>query len=253
MNLRSAPSCVTFLPLSMRHAFSLIELLAAIAVVAVLAAILIPSLRSVHLSSLESKGVANMRQIGIAIDLFGQENNNKFPPGVAGTTDYATILTPYLGGKGSKWGEGVVRSPVFKDPLADDQEGNYHFSGNPNFLPDLQQPLPENPSASDLERMIARTTATRPGEQILLADGCVVPGWGHNSAATLYAVSGIWSPYPNDGSNKAVPRGPDKDGAGGNLRWRSANGQGVKCLFVDSHVAVMREGDLLQKHFQKDR
>lgn len=233
--------------------YSLVELMAVIGIMAVLVGLLIPVAGSIRSTAREVEGGERLRQIGMAIGLFSQDHHDHFPPGVSGGTDYATILSPYIGGKGKSWGDSPMRSPVFKDPAADDARGNYHFSANPHFMPDIQRWDEEGPRPDDLDRLISRHRATRPSEQILLADGCQVDRFGYNSSATLYSVSGIWGLYPSLTSDNPVARGPDIMGSGGHLRWRAAGGQGVKCLFVDGRVAVMREGELLQRHFQRDR
>jgi prepilin-type N-terminal cleavage/methylation domain-containing protein len=238
-------------PTPKRAAFTLIELLTVIAIIGVLAAILIPAIGAVRQNANEAKGLNNLRQIGVAISMFCTEHSNKFPPAVTQNSDYARILAPYFGAEGSTWAdvsEGE-RSEVFKDPSADYQAGVYHFGANPNFMGDLQQWNETDPRPDDIARMVSRLSAQRPGQQILLADACQMNGG--NPHATLYSVSGIWNNY-SGGSSAPVARGSDQDGAGGHLRWRAAGGDGVKCLFIDGHVSVMQEGELLQKHFQRD-
>jgi len=235
------------------RAFTLIELLTVIAIIAVLAAILIPAVGSVQRNAKEAKGVSNLRQIGVAISLFGTDYSNKFPPAVTRNSDYARILAPYFGAKGNTWADVPVgeRSEVFKDPMAENQNAVYHFGANPNFMGDIQTWDSDSPRPDDLARMVSRLSVQNPAEKIILADACQMSGG--NPHATLYSVSGIWTASPNAGSNTPVVRGPDADGAGGHLRWRAGNGDGVKCLFVDGHVQVMTEGKLLQKNFQRDR
>lgn len=59
--------------------FTLIELLTVIAVIAILAAILIPSISKVRERSNLTKSVANVRSIGQATLLYSQENNGEYP------------------------------------------------------------------------------------------------------------------------------------------------------------------------------
>jgi prepilin-type N-terminal cleavage/methylation domain-containing protein len=234
------------------RAFTLIELLTVITIIAVLAGILIPAVSSVRRNAKEVEGVSNLRQVGVAINLFTTENKNRLPPAVTSQSDYARILAPYFGADGDTWAEvsEAERSEVFKDPMAEDQDAVYHFGANPNFMPDIQTWESEDTQPSDFQRMISILSISNPAERVILADACQMDGG--NPHATLYSVSGIWTKYPNTVGDDPVARGPDSDNSGGYLRWRAANGEGVKCLFVDGHVQVMLEGDLLQKHFQAD-
>jgi len=231
--------------------FTLIEMLVVIAIIALLASILVPAVNRALSGAKQVKGLSNLRQIGIAIQSFAIDFDDRFPPAVSKTTNYAIFLSPYLGGDGSTYQEGGTASPIFKDPLATSQKGNYHFSCNPSFMPDIQSWGNDDPQPSDRARLIPRSSAMRPSEQVLLADGAQV--LNGDSMATFYAASGVWKPYPHSGSDQPVERGPDEDNtsaARGQLRWRSSGGKGIKCLFVDSHVAVVKEGNLLQRQLQ---
>ncbi len=60
-------------------AFTLIELLVVIAVVAILAALLFPVLGRAKESGRATACLSNLRQAGIALQLYVQENNNRLP------------------------------------------------------------------------------------------------------------------------------------------------------------------------------
>lgn len=62
------------------HAFTLIELLASIAVIAILVAILIPIIGSVRASASSTKCVSNLRLIGAALHSYANDNDDRFPP-----------------------------------------------------------------------------------------------------------------------------------------------------------------------------
>ncbi len=60
-------------------AFTLIELLVSVAIIAVLMAILIPSIAGAKRSAQTSVCLSNMRQLGIGTTMYQQENNGCFP------------------------------------------------------------------------------------------------------------------------------------------------------------------------------
>jgi prepilin-type N-terminal cleavage/methylation domain-containing protein len=60
-------------------AFTLIELLVVIAVISTLAALLLPVLSRAKESAKGAACMSNLRQVGIALQLYVQENNNRLP------------------------------------------------------------------------------------------------------------------------------------------------------------------------------
>src|SRR5882672_470206 len=64
---------------SARHGFTLVELLAVIAIIAVLIAILLPSLMRAKEIASRVKCSSNLRQIGIAVHAYGVDSKGHFP------------------------------------------------------------------------------------------------------------------------------------------------------------------------------
>lgn len=62
-----------------RSGFTLIELLVVIAIIAILAAILIPTISSVRRSAESAKCTNNLRQIGVLVSLYINENGGRYP------------------------------------------------------------------------------------------------------------------------------------------------------------------------------
>jgi prepilin-type processing-associated H-X9-DG protein len=80
----------------------LIELLVVIAIIAILAALLLPSLKRARDSAKSMQCANNLRQIFTAAQLYGNDNEDRFPPNYAtwaggGWPEY---LRPYLGESG---------------------------------------------------------------------------------------------------------------------------------------------------------
>jgi prepilin-type N-terminal cleavage/methylation domain-containing protein/prepilin-type processing-associated H-X9-DG protein len=85
--------------LNRRGAFTLIELLVVIAIIAILAALLLPSLARAKAKAKSTSCVSNLRQIGLAMNMYAEENNG-FLPGTAHfsiSNSWVFGLASYLG------------------------------------------------------------------------------------------------------------------------------------------------------------
>ncbi len=80
-------------------AFTLIELLVVIAIIAILAALLMPSLKASREQSYSAKCMSNLRQIYLAAISYMTDNEGFFPPNYyePGTITWCRKLNPYLG------------------------------------------------------------------------------------------------------------------------------------------------------------
>lgn len=83
--------------------FTLIELLVVISIIAILAAMLLPALKSARDSSKRAACASNLHQIGFAQELYCSDNSewitpNRYDPG-AGTYFWPNLLLPYLSQK----------------------------------------------------------------------------------------------------------------------------------------------------------
>jgi prepilin-type N-terminal cleavage/methylation domain-containing protein/prepilin-type processing-associated H-X9-DG protein len=106
------------------NAFTLVELLVVISIIALLLAILMPTLNKVRLQAQKVACTSQMRQIGLAFVLYGSQNNDRFPSfdkDMKTSTAYdnwCLMISPMLGGviPDAALGKAVKNSGVFQCP-----------------------------------------------------------------------------------------------------------------------------------------
>lgn len=124
---RAAPACLS--PAAPFAAFTLIELLVVMGVIAILAALVFPALGRAKEAGKGAACLSNLHQIGIALQLYVEENNNHLPvmrdKSLTGTNDLPApdiVLSRHLGNTN------VLRCPSDTKQLFENTGSSYFWN-----------------------------------------------------------------------------------------------------------------------------
>lgn len=226
--------------------FTLIELLVVIAIIAILASLLLPALSQAKEKGRATRCIANLKQIGIATILYGDDNRT-YPYGVIiGFTQWDLALANYTGGN-SAINSSDGRSKIFQCPSAGRPNvGNsLNYSANPNVFKD-----------GNFSNPVGFDTVPRPTVVLAAADAIQYDGAG-DSHAILWGVknaAGKEVSY-NDGlpadthlpvqaSTNADHEFDVTDPEGANFRFRHSGK--MNGLFVDGRVSNLNKREMVE-------
>jgi len=158
-------------------AFTLIELLTVIAVVSILTALLLPAVNRAKESGRGTACLSNLRQLGIALQLYTQENDNRFPV----MRDFSTSTTNTLPAPDQVLSNQLSGTAVFRCPsdreLFQTTRSSYAWNSllngkNADHLELLGLSFDSHqvPLMYDKEKFHA-ARGTRKGQNFLYADG----------------------------------------------------------------------------------
>ncbi len=148
-------------------AFTLIELLVVIAIISILAALLTPALKNARDTAKGIGCMSNLRQIGLAIGLYANDNDGNYPPDQSGLI-WPYRINTYLGGKDTSSGS-FAKIAVWWCPFAKNLgSGARHYGYNwyvydPTGQWLMKQGAPPNPSKYVLIGEMNRNGGTMEG------------------------------------------------------------------------------------------
>jgi prepilin-type N-terminal cleavage/methylation domain-containing protein len=117
-----------------RSGFTLIELLVVIAIIAILAAILFPVFAQARGKARQATCVSNLKQVGLAIHMYAQDNDETMPWSASSTADKAyfswyQLVEPYVKSGVVRNEDGSIKLvPFYRCPSYDDR--NVPMVGN---------------------------------------------------------------------------------------------------------------------------
>jgi prepilin-type processing-associated H-X9-DG protein/prepilin-type N-terminal cleavage/methylation domain-containing protein len=212
-----------------RHGFTLVELLAVVVCVSILAALLLAGVRRVLERSRDMACLSNLREIGLAANLFASENDNFYPSAYDSSvkTDYLGYLQPYLPQNLSS-PKHIYICPGNKKRTVVEYSTYRGTYGINNILSHYMS-----------KSGVSRLQVIRPAEVILFADTCqsYSSGGGEVSFYNPTQMTSTTAPL-----STVYSTGPDSDTSSGNGWMRYRHNGGVNVVMVDGHCENLKKG-----------
>jgi len=243
---------------SSRRAFTLVELLVVIGIIAALVAMLLPVLNAAREQSRLVKCMSNMRQFAVAENLYANENRgyeypanyDNVPSTGSGSMNSTDILAMYL----PKYNQSMIDKTVFKCPSVTYITAQYQNCYGWNM--GVHVPWTYTGTTPDYPSLKRITQFRRPTEIASMAEVTLNSG-AYTSTGRLDYTETKWSEMKTlSQMNQAMAlvSGWNKNSdVGGNyhMRFRHLKNDVGNILFLDGHVESFRfsNSEVKKKHF----
>jgi prepilin-type N-terminal cleavage/methylation domain-containing protein/prepilin-type processing-associated H-X9-DG protein len=227
----------------LNRAFTLVELLVVVGIIAVLIGVLVPALSAARASASDTQCRARLRQLFQAQQIYAIQNNDRMAPVV-----HAGLPSPYASGT-RLWREAlsdVMRisedrsANIFECPSRPDDATNTYGLNSAIAMPQwgLRMSKRTDPTRTQID-YVAGNTAEKPFSQLILfADKGASPddmlrssdGFAYITESTTWGIWNAWEQWA-------------RHSAHGTLRHR---GKSANAAFMDGHVDVVRDELRLQ-------
>jgi len=227
-----------------RKAFTLLEILAVIFIIAIVTAVLLPTIARTHEPANRVKCGSNLRMIGQAIQLYANENKGNYP-----RVMYTQDLPP-------TWGTGVTAPNAFADPnrptANDVTAGVFLLLRTQDITPEVFVCPVQNPSLNPVPDTFgggANTAANRSNftdwrKNLSYSFANVYPdaaalenGYKLNATAGAeFAIAADLNPGVGDGYDVTFQKETSSQADMQKANSRNHQGQGQNVLYGDGHA-----------------
>jgi prepilin-type N-terminal cleavage/methylation domain-containing protein/prepilin-type processing-associated H-X9-DG protein len=233
---------------SRRRGFTLIELLVVIAIIAILAAILFPVFAQAREKARQTTCTSNMKQMGTALMMYSQDNDETLPPGCHfwGDTNPLDTVIPAV----NAW-DGMIRAYVKNQQVfACPSDPNTKITGRSYAVnQNVDGPAPLKPGkftgiapVGSIDGAVALAAITAPADTVMVVEFWGLPNfdnrpgrWAFHGIATRDDAVNVIPASPGRLQNKQNP-GPGHMG-------------GANYTFADGHVKWLKYEAAVKDNF----